>query len=47
MIAYKAFFRKNKRLKNSEIKSGYFLFAIVSRTKNKDVVKICNEIKKS
>lgn len=47
MIAYKKFFKNNKRLKNSEIKSkGIFCLPIYPELKNKEVIQICKILKK-
>ncbi|MDC0518559.1 DegT/DnrJ/EryC1/StrS family aminotransferase [Candidatus Pelagibacter sp.] len=47
MNAYKKFFKSNKRLKNSEIKSkGIFCLPIYPELKDKEVIQICKSIKK-
>ena len=47
MNAYRNFFKGNKRLKNSEIKSkGIFCLPIYPELKKKEVIKICKNIKK-
>ncbi len=47
MIAYKKLFKKNKNLKQSEIKSkGIFCLPIYPELKRKEVIKICNCLKK-
>ena len=47
MNAYKNFFKNNKKLKNSEIKSkGIFCLPIYPELKDKEVIKICKIIKK-
>tara|TARA_Y100000992_G_C21253525_1_gene487234 strand:+ start:281 stop:1411 length:1131 start_codon:yes stop_codon:yes gene_type:complete len=47
MTPYKKFFKNSKRLKNSELKSkGIFCLPIYPELKNKEVLKICNQIKK-
>ena len=48
MNAYKKFFKNNKRLKNSELKSkGIFCLPIYPELTNQEVLKICNKIKKT
>jgi dTDP-3-amino-2,3,6-trideoxy-4-keto-D-glucose/dTDP-3-amino-3,4,6-trideoxy-alpha-D-glucose/dTDP-2,6-dideoxy-D-kanosamine transaminase len=48
MNAYKKFFKNNKRLKNSEIKSkGIFCLPIYPELTNQEVLKICSSIKKT
>jgi len=48
MNGYKKFFKGNKRLKNSEIKSkGIFCLPVYPELKDKEVIKVCNVIKKT
>ena len=47
MKAYQKFFKGNKRLKNSEIKSkGIFCLPIYPELRDKEVIQICKKIKK-
>ena len=47
MNAYKKFFKNNKRLKNSELKSkGIFCLPIYPELTTYEVLKICKSIKK-
>ena len=47
MIAYKKLFKSTKNLKNSEVKSkGIFCLPIYPEIKNKDIIKICDQLKK-
>ena len=47
MRAYQDYFKKNKKLKNSEIKSkGIFCLPIYPELKDREVIKICENIKK-